>query len=108
MRAQFVILVCALLLVGCGSDRPVPSQQEQADAVTLLGQLQQAGGLTRYSCDAHEALVTPQTWATANADGKRSLAIAVAAACGGANVVLVDSQSGKRLAHVGATGYVID
>lgn len=112
------ILICALAVLfgACHSGPPAPAltTAERAEAVQTVASLQSAHALTRHDCGAHEAMVTPEAWQTLTAEAKRGVTLALSMVCANvgqtdiASMNVVDSQSGKRLAHVGPLGYVVD
>jgi predicted nucleic acid-binding Zn ribbon protein len=72
------------------------------------------GGIKRISVAGHEVLINPLVWAAIDADEKRGLTKAAATYCdqhgtrsGVLFVDVIDSQSGKKLAHYGPTGFEV-
>jgi len=96
------------------STSPTLSAKEHADAQATVASLQSVDAVTRYDCAAHEAYIRPDAWLTLDAAAKRGVTLALAVTCAKvgqsspAHMTILDNQSGKRLAYVGAFGYSVE
>ena len=107
-------LVCLLALGACGGaeKKITVSAEEQAKAKADVEEWVKAGVVTQYSCENLTAQMLPKAWLTFNANAKQGVTLRLAEACftpsRGFRMTIIDSQSGKRLARVGAWGYSVD
>jgi hypothetical protein len=99
--------------ISCGSEPNSgwrPTAQEVAEAQEYVAPLQKAGALVRYSCESHEAVMTPAGWNGMKMNGKYEVTISLSTICASQNhgirMTIFDAQSGKNFARVSSlSGY---
>ena len=110
LPATLIVLMLAGACGG-GAETISVSADEKAKAIAELEPLQKVGVL-QYDCQNLETQIAPAAWQQLNANAKRAMAIQAASACftddRGFRMTIVDSQSGKRLASIGALGYSVE
>jgi hypothetical protein len=129
------VAVALTMLVACGGGSPTPAPMhraappsgppapasstprldpalaEKVDALVEEGT--RTGVIARVDVNGHEALVNPISWAIWNADTKKAFTMGLAIYCDhqsayhGIYVDILDSQSGKKIAHYGPWGFEV-
>lgn len=112
-------VLCSFALVfvtvACSSGNLPPlTAAEYADAQDTVKKLQSVDAVPRHDCAAREAYIRPNAWAQLDAAAKQGVSIALAVTCATvgqtqpATITVIDNQSGKQLARVGALGYRLE
>jgi hypothetical protein len=95
---------------------PGPSRATASNAPDLEQAVKaalNAGAIRRVDTGRHEVQVNPLAWAGLDADGKKAFTVNLATYCAQHAhlplhyVDVIDSQSGKKLAHYGAWGFEV-
>jgi hypothetical protein len=81
-----------------------PTAQDVAEAQEYVEPLQKAGALIRYSCESHEAVMTPAGWNGMKMNGHLEVTVYLSTICSSQNhgigMTIIDAQSGRNLARV--------
>jgi hypothetical protein len=110
--ARIIGAVFLLGAFGCGggsASTPVPTPEQRAAAQGFVEGWIAVGHVVGYDCAAGDVRINPASWASFDAAFRERVAIAFRVVCDGPSVVaILDARTGRRLAHVGPIGYIVD